>query len=342
MRTWILSPLSPSVPSSPSPSQSCPTDRGSWWVGVRPALQGRGWLHSCEGKGESWASLALRAAGSQGVPEPRGWGSGGETEARSQGQTPELTPRLPRLRRHSGSGLLGITPAVPSSCATSSLHPLNEDSRLLQLLGISIGGETEAEPPGQSLFHAPRPQPRCASGRGAQRSPRCRRTALGRRGCPGTGPSPSGCAAPRSRSLAGRVQDETPALQRARPRRQLRAGGAGWCWGCRTVRLVPLCLRQRGQRGRSDGRRRRHFVQIHATVPLCPAGRGRLLNSRPPPAPTHDPAAPIQPCCRCPVPGTYAWLAQPRLPAPSQAMRKHDFCLGKPCSSSRSETRSRT
>lgn len=43
-----------------------------------------------------------------------------------------------------------------------------------------------------------------------------------------------------------------------------------------------------------------------------------------------------------PCPGTYGRLSLLWLSVPSHAMRKQDFCLGKPRSSSRSETRSRT
>lgn len=57
-----------------------------------------------------------------------------------------LTPRLARLRRHGRLAPGGISATVPPSHATSSLQPLREDGRLLQLLGDRCEG-TVTKPP---------------------------------------------------------------------------------------------------------------------------------------------------------------------------------------------------
>lgn len=261
-------------------------------------------------------------------PRLRDQGSGGEKEAWRQGGTQELTPWLPCVNGHGGLLLLGTTTFVPPSYATTSLHPLHDGSRLLQLLVTRCPGETETQP-----HHGGCTMPHALALLTLRQGDTTHPIAIGEHWVKEAVEVPIqtllGSVLPKVSVwwADGRMSPET--LQRAQPHGQLRARM------CPTMWWVPLCLHQRWQCGCSDSRRRRHFIQIHGTHPT---ESGDL----PQPVSLQHPSSPVPPAGLCPIPGTYARLAWSRLPAPSQAMRKQDFCLGKPCSSSRSEMRSRT
>lgn len=124
-------------------------------------------------------------------------------------------------------------------------------------------------------------------------------------------------------------------------------GDRSWGEQCPTMGVIGV---HGGQCGGFHSWGRRHFIQIKS-VSQHPAEREEALIEHPLvpgfPSGAHPPLAPIHPGARVtvghhPCPGTYGRLSLLWLSLPSHAMRKQDFCLGKPRSSSRSETRSRT